>query len=350
MARYWVGGATGFLGSHLVRALIDGGHDVVAVSRGGGEIHGVSVQKVDILDPERVAASARGVDGAFLVAGKVSRSPEDAEELHRANVLGTRAALAGLRSAGVRRVVHASTSGTIAVSTEAHVADESSPAPLELLARWPYYRSKYHAELEALEANTPAAFEVVVVNPSLLLGPGDLRASSTGDVRRFLDGEILATPRGGIALVDVRDAARGMALAMERGAPGERYLLSAANLSIAAFFGRLERITGVPAPAVRLPRSPALAVGVTELFGRAVKAIGGELPMDSISVELGQHYWYCDAAKAIRDLGFSPRDVTDTLRDTVEDLVLRGVAHPRHGGLGRGDGLAPHGLTPPPLP
>lgn len=335
MARYWVAGATGFLGSHLVSRLREEGHEVVAVSRGGGRVADVSVEAIDVLDARSVEESARRADGAFLAMGKVSRDSRDAEELHRSNVLATRSALAGLRSAGVRRVVHASTSGTIAVGTNARaVYDETNPTPLQHIARWPYYRTKYYAELEALEANDPPGFEVVIVNPSLLLGPGDLRGSSTGDVKRFLDGELLALPRGGLSFVDVRDAASAMVAAMDRGHAGERYLIGAANLTMEDFVGRLARITGVPVPALRLPKSSGLAVSLTKVFSGAVRAIGGEAPVDAESVDLAQHYWYCNSGKAIRDLGFSPRDPADTLRDTVTDLVERGVAHPRRSRFG----------------
>lgn len=331
--RYWVGGATGFLGSHLVERLVSEGHEVVGVARGGGEVAGVAIVSLDVLDAGAVARSASGVDGAFLATGKVSRDADDAEEMHRANVLGTRSALAGLRAAGVPRVVYASTSGTVAIATKTDVADEASPAPLEYLAKWPYYRSKYYAELDALEANGEGGLEVVVVNPSLLLGPGDRRGSSTGDIRRFLEGEVLAAPRGGVAIVDVRDAASAMVAALVRGRPGERYLLNAANLSVPALLDRLERISGVAAPRARLPRSRGLAVEATRLFGKVVKAVGGELPMSVESVEMAQYYWYCDSGKAMRELGFSPRDLTDTLRDTISDLIARGVAHPRMGGF-----------------
>jgi dihydroflavonol-4-reductase len=334
--KYWVGGATGFLGSHLVASLLADGHEVVAVSRGGGRISGLSVRPVDVLDTRAVTESAEGVDGAFLATGLVSRDAADAEALHRVNVQGTRSALAGLKLANVPRVVVASTSGTIALSTDPHdIANETSPTPHEYVTQFPYYRTKYYGELEALEANAPG-FDVVIVNPSLLLGPGDLRESSTGDVRRFLEGEILAIPRGGLAMVDVRDAARGMLLAMEKGVAGERYLLSAANLTVSAFFDRLERISGVTGPKLPLPKSRVLASEATRLFGDLVRKIGGELPMDAVSVEMAQYYWYCDAGKAIEKLGFSPRDVAQTLRDTVDDLVSRGVAHPRTGRFSEG--------------
>jgi nucleoside-diphosphate-sugar epimerase len=329
LKRLWIGGATGFLGAHLVRVLREQGHELVLASRSGGAVEGLPVEAVDILDPAAVAESARGCEGAFLATGKVSRDRDAGEELHRAHVLGTRNALAGLRSAGVRRVVVASTSGTIAVSGDpTQIADESAHVPLSLVAMWPYYRSKLYAEREALEANGPD-FEVVLVNPSLLLGPGDLRESSTGDVRRFLERAIPAIPGGGIAFVDVRDAAHGMWLAFERGRAGERYILNAKNMTLAAFFQRLERISGVKAPALRMPRSRPLAIGVNRLFSQAIRAIGGEPPVDEVSVEMAQYYWYCSASKAEQKLCFSARDPGETLRETVADLVARKVVFPK---------------------
>lgn len=328
--RFWVGGATGFLGSHLARLLSERGHDVVLASRSGGEVEGLRVHAVDVLDRDAVTESARGVHGAFLAVGKVSREREAAEELHRLHVLGTRSALAGLAAAGVPRVVVASTSGTIAVGTDPNrIFTEADHAPLHVIARWPYYRTKLYAEREALEASVPG-FDVVVVNPSLLLGPGDVRESSTGDVRRFLERAIPAVPSGGIAFVDARDAALGMLLAFERGRAGERYLLNAKNLTIAAFFSRLERLTGIRAPRLRMPASRPLALGLNSLFSRAVRAIGGSPPVDEVSVEMAQYFWYCDAAKAERELGWTARDPGETLRDTVDDLIARGAAHPKH--------------------
>jgi dihydroflavonol-4-reductase len=326
VSKYWVAGATGFLGSHLVRTLTERGHQVQAVSKSGGTIHGIHVAPVDVLDEKAVAESARGADGAFLVTGRVSRDRHDAELLHRDNVLGTESALKALRAAGIKRVVVASTSGTLAVSRDGDsIADESCRAPLEIIARWPYYRTKLYAERVALDANKPGEFEVIVVNPSLLLGPGDLRESSTGDVRLFLERSIPATPAGGMAFVDARDAALGLLQAFERGRPGERYLLNAKNMTIAAFFQRLERISGVKAPRLRMPSSRPLALGLNQVFAKAVEAIGGRVPVDEVSVEMAQYFWYCSADKAERELGFRARDAGETIADTVDDLVKRKV-------------------------
>ncbi|MCA9630651.1 MAG: NAD-dependent epimerase/dehydratase family protein [Myxococcales bacterium] len=333
MGRYWVGGATGFLGSHLVRQLVSAGHEVIAVSRSGGRIDQLEVAAVDILDEDAVRKSAagpdgKGCDGAFLCTGKVSRDKDDAAALHELHVVGTRRALAALRAAGVKRVVYASTSGTIAVGRDPDsLFSERDHAPLDIIARWPYYRTKLYAEREALEAISDD-FEVVIVNPTLLLGPGDERNSSTGDVKRFLERRVPAVPGGGMSFVDVRDVASAMIVAFDKGQSGERYLLCAKNLTIAAFFQRLERLTGIPGPKLRLPKTRALAIGANKLFSRAIEAVGGTPPVDEISVEMAQYFWYCDSSKAERELGFKPRDPGETLRDTVSDLVERRVAFP----------------------
>jgi dihydroflavonol-4-reductase len=213
MSRYLVTGATGFLGAQVVNSLRDRGDEVVPFSRSSGG---------DVLDGEAVRSRARGCRGVFHCAGSVSRDPSDAEELYRVHVGGTKCVLEASAAAGVTRVVVASTSGTVAVSEGPdRAATEDDPTPLAILSRWPYYRAKLFAERAAIE-RSGAGLEVVSVNPSLLLGPGDVRGSSTEDVRLFLEGQIPAVPAGGLSFVDARDAARAMLLAMDRGRAGER--------------------------------------------------------------------------------------------------------------------------------
>lgn len=331
MARYLVTGATGFLGAHLLEHLRRGGHHVVALCRGdGGEAtaRGAEIARGDVLDRESVLAAAQGCDGVFHCAGKVSRRPEDAEELRRLHVEGTRLTLSACRDAGVRRAVIASTSGTVAVSTDPdHLGTERDEAPIGLLARWPYYRSKLFAERAALELASPG-FEVVSVNPTLLLGPGDLRGSSTDDVRLFLEKKIPFVPPGGLSFVDVRDAASGLALAMDRGVSGERYLLAACNLTLRELFGRLARVSGVAAPVLPMPRMPALARAGAELVDRLARRVGLAPSIDPVSVEMAHHFWYVDASHAEQTLGWTSRDPLETLADTVRDLRSRGVVWP----------------------
>jgi dihydroflavonol-4-reductase len=325
--RVLVTGATGFLGAHLVRALRARGDAVVALVRGGApelEALGVEVVRGDVLDPASLRAAFRGSSGVYHAAGKVSRRPEDAEELYRLHVEGTKNVLAASRAAGVSRVVVASTSGTVAVGEDPErLATEDDEAPVALLSRWPYYRAKLYAERTALEAND-ATLAVVSVNPTLLLGPGDLRGSSTDDVRLFLERRIPFVPAGGISFVDARDAATAMCLAMDHGVPGARYLVGACNLTLRSFFGRLSRISGVRAPWLPVPRSPSFARLGAKLFDGSFTPLF-DLGVDPVSAEMAQYYWYLDARRAERELGWTPRDPMETLADTVSDLRARGV-------------------------
>ncbi|HEY6458823.1 MAG TPA: NAD-dependent epimerase/dehydratase family protein, partial [Polyangiaceae bacterium] len=332
MSRYLVTGATGFLGAHLATSLEAHGHEVVRFARSTGG---------DVLDGAAVRAAAEGCAGAFHCAGKVSRKAEDAELLYRLHVEGTKTVLDACAAAGVARVVVASTSGTVAVSEKAdHVATEDDEAPMGLLARWPYYRSKLFAERAALERNRDG-FAVVSVNPSLLLGPvqvgrvhsspasesgpGHVHGSSTEDVRLFLEGAIPAVPAGGLSFVDARDAAEAMRLAMEKGRAGERYLVGACNCTMREFFAKLARVSGVAAPWMPMPRSREVARLGARLMERVAARMGVPPRVDAVSVEMAQCFWYLDAGKAERELGWTARDPVETLHDTVEDLRARGV-------------------------
>jgi dihydroflavonol-4-reductase len=331
MSRHLVTGAAGFLGSQLVTRLRALGHDVVALCRSDEPsltALGATVRKGDVLDAASIADAAAGCDGLFHCAGKVSRRAEDAEDLYRLHVDGTKVTLDAARAAGIKRVVVASTSGVVAVSKRADdVRDETAPAPMEIIGSWPYYRSKLYAERAALDKNAPG-FEVIAVNPTLLLGPGDTKGSSTGDVVRFLERKVPMIPAGGLSFVDARDAAEAMVLAMEKGRPGERYLVGAVNLTVEAFLSRLERISGVPGPKLRLPGSVLLAGIGAGLLERAAKKMHVPVGVDRVTAEMGQHFWYLDATKARTELGWSPRDPNETLADTVQDLRDRGVVWP----------------------
>lgn len=331
MSKVIVTGATGFLGRHLVTQLRAEGHEVVALCRREEPslaALGVEVKRGDVLDGASVRAAAEGAKVLYHCAGKVSRRPEDAEELYRVHVEGTKVTLDAARVAGVEKVVYASTSGVVAVSERADdIRSERAKAPTDLIQRWPYYRSKLYAEGAALDRNGPS-FEVVSVNPTLLLGPGDIHGSSTGDVVKFMERKVPFLPAGGMSFVDARDAAAAMILAAERGHGGERYLISAQNLTIEAFFARLERISGVKAPTLRTPRSLLLARAGADILSRLQKHLSVEADLDRVSAEMAQCFWYVDATKAQRDLGWIARDPGDTLAETVADLRERGVVWP----------------------
>jgi dihydroflavonol-4-reductase len=317
--KYLVTGATGFLGRHLRLALEEAGHEVVPFARSTGG---------DVLDAAAVRGAAAGCDGAFHCAGKVSRRLEDAEELYKVHVGGAKTLIDACVAAGVRRVVLASSSGTCAVSEDGQRAGtEDDDAPIGIIGRWPYYRAKLFAERAAL-ARSGDGVEVVSVNPSLLLGPGDVGGSSTGDVRLVLEGAVRAVPAGGISFVDARDAADALRLAMDHGRSGERYLVGACNLTMRAFFERIARIAGVDPPWLAMPRSRELARIGAAFVERVAHRVGFAPGADPVSVDMAQCFWYLDSTKAERDLGWRARDPNATLYDTIEDLRARGVVWP----------------------
>jgi dihydroflavonol-4-reductase len=316
-----VTGATGFLGEHLCRELVDANHIVRGLSRGRSAVLdelGVEHVRGDVLGGDELDRALDGVSAVFHLAGAVSRDPDDAQRMMRLHVDGTRRVMERMAATGVRRMILASTSGTIGVSRREEILDEHAAYAEEIVAGWPYYASKIYQERLAFEHGERLGIEVVAVNPSLLLGPGDRRLSSTGDVRKFLKRQIPTIPEGGINFVDARDAAAATAAALDKGRAGERYLLGGPNWTMREFFARLGRVANVAPPRIKLPaRWNKLGASLVEELYRWR---GKEPPVDRISVEMAECYWWIDSRKAQGELGFAPRDPQLTLVDTVAYL------------------------------
>lgn len=325
MTTVLVTGATGFLGEHLCRVLVEQGYTVRGLARTrSGVLEDLGVEHVrgDVLTGPELDKALQGVAAVFHLAGAVSRDPDDAQRMMRLHVDGTRRVLERMEAANVRRMVLASTSGTIGVSKEEAILDETAPYAEEIVAGWPYYASKIYQERLAFEHGKRRGIEVVAVNPSLLLGPGDRRLSSTGDVRKFLKRQIPTVPDGGMNFVDARDAAVATANALTHGRAGERYLLGGPNWTMKEFFERLGRVAKISPPRLKLPSK--LSRWGASLVEEIYRHRGKEPPIDRISVEMAEHYWWIDSRKAEAELGFSPRDPQLTLVDTVAYL-RRGV-------------------------
>ncbi|MES1171920.1 MAG: NAD-dependent epimerase/dehydratase family protein [Bacteroidota bacterium] len=316
-------GATGFLGAHLVRELVRRGDGPLRAMQSGAppawlaEL-GVEVVRGSVTAPDDVAAALKGVDRVYHLAGFVSMKPADSHRMYQVHVDGTRLLCRAAAESGVRRIVMSSTSGTIAVSKRPDAGlDETSPPPVDLITRWPYYASKLYQE-EAARRACGDRVELVMLNPSLLLGPGDDRLSSTRLILQFLGREIAITPPGGLNFVDVRDTAAMFAAAMDRGASGERYLVGGTNWTFAELFGRLERMTKVGAPIIK--GRGKLTFYAAHAQAALYRQWGKSPPIEPASADMAGHYWYFDSAKAARDLGFVPRDATETLYDTIRYL------------------------------
>lgn len=319
-----VTGATGFLGRHLVAKLRAAQQPVRLLCRRAADWRDdpeVEVVEGDILDPRAVERAAAGVAGIFHLAGLVSRNPADAARLFDVHVRGTRNVCEAALARGRLRIVLASSSGTIAASRTPVMHTENSPYVVELAGRWPYYLSKIYQEKLALAYHRQHELPVVVINPSLLLGPGDDRLSSTGDVLLFLEGHFLNVPSGGLNFVDVRDAAAALAAAMEKGAPGRRYLIGGHNMTIGEFFALIARVSGVAGPRWELPESWSRGGGAA--LRALYQMAGGRYPVEDETIAMAYRFWYCENARARQELGLVPRPAEETLRDTVAYLRQR---------------------------
>ncbi|MFB1481260.1 NAD-dependent epimerase/dehydratase family protein [Corallococcus sp. RDP092CA] len=318
-----VTGGTGFLGTHLVPRLVAEGHEVRLIARSkpsGPAFAKTEVRQGDLKDRDAVRRALEGVDAVYHLAGLVSFQNKDARRMYELHVDCTREFLRDVREAGVKRVILGSTSGTIAVSKEDRVGTEEDDYPITTVARWPYYLSKIYEEKLALEYCRKHAIPLVVLNPSLLMGPGDDRLSSTWTVVKFLNREIPSMPGGGISFVDARDAATAFAQALTRGEVYGRHLMGV-NMAMSDFFDRLQRLTGVPAPRMKLPREVNIWGG--KLLEQVAKLRGVASRLDPQEVEIGEHFFYLEPAKAERELGFKARDVHETLLDTVQYIYSK---------------------------
>ncbi len=315
-------GGTGFLGSEIVRQFLAAGEKNLRVMASSVPAWmtdaGVEPFAGSVTDRERVGDAVKDVSIIYHLAGKVSRDNDDAAAMNRIHVEGTRVLCEAAAEAGVQTMVLASSSGTIAVSEDEQVIDESFPPPVEIISRWAYYASKYYQERTALENFDGEGRKLVILNPTLLLGPGDERLSSTKIVLDFLGRKIPYCPSGGLSFVDTRDVAAAAINAAEKGRHQERYLMGAANLKFEEFFGRLERLSGVAAPRIRVPKN--IAVAGAGIVNSVFRNWNRTSPVEPGEVEQAEHFWYLDSSKAAEELGFSARDPQETLNETINYL------------------------------
>jgi dihydroflavonol-4-reductase len=308
-------GATGFVGSHVARALADQGADLRLLVRSNSNLKNIQDLKADLFtgdlrDPASLEKGIAGCDAIFHVAADYRLWVRDPDEMYRANVEGTRAILAAARVNKVRRVVYTSSVATMGF-TQGSLADENSPVSLANMIG-PYKRSKFMAEQVAIEA-ARAGQDVVIVNPTTPVGERDIKPTPTGRiVVDFLKKKFPAYVDTGLNLVDVKQCARGHIAALEKGRSGERYILGGENLTLKQILDKLAAITGLPSPTIRVPYIVALAAGVVdEVFtGRIL----GREPRATIdAVRMGRKKMFVTSAKAERELGWKIVPVEDAL-------------------------------------
>lgn len=308
--RAFVTGATGFVGTHVARALLREGAAVRVLARPGSDRRNladldVEVVQGDLLEPEPLPGLLAGCDELYHVAAFYSTRPKDGPTMYRVNVEGTRNLLEAALAAGVGRVVHTSTIGTIGRPEDGSLPTEASPFNLWATAS-DYAKSKVLGEQAALEL-AERGLPVVVVNPCAPVGPRDVKPTSTGQrIVDYLQGKQPSFVSGGINFVSVADVAAGHLLAARKGQPGQRYILGHAqgNLSLADFFALMKRVSGVTLAASR--RRPLVALRA-RLRSRWRPPRQGQQPMALT----------CDPSRAIRELGLPQTPLAEAFAEAV---------------------------------
>ena len=313
-------GATGFVGAAILRELIGRGWKVRALVRPTSprtNLEGLDVETVegDLRDPDSLRSAMQGCEALFHCAAHYALWVPQPDVIYSSNVEGTASILRVAREIGVERVVYTSTIATVRLHDDGRPStEEDLLSPEDAVGH--YQRSKVLAEVEARKA-IAAGLPVVIVNPTAPVGPWDVKPTPTGQmIIDFVKGKMPGYMETGLNLVDVRDVAFGHAAALEKGEPGERYILGGENLSLKGVTEILSEITGVPSPKIKLPYWMALSYGaLDELF---VGRLLGRIPSVTVDgVRLARKPLHCDCAKALRVLGLPQTPVKKALEDAI---------------------------------
>lgn len=325
----FVTGATGFVGSHVARALAAQGADLRLLVRSGSDLRNIQelqAERVmgDLRDAVSLKKAVAGCDVVFHVAADYRLWVRDPDQMYRSNVEGTKAILEAARESKVRRVVYTSSVATMGFQSNGHLANEESPVSLANMIG-PYKRSKYMAEELAIEAGK-SGMDVVVVNPTTPVGERDIKPTPTGRiVVDFLKKKFPAYVDTGLNLVDVAECAQGHIAALEKGRSGERYILGGENLTLKQILDRLADITGLPSPKIKVPYVVALATGVVDQV--VTGYIRNREPRATIdAVRMGRKKMFVSSGKAEHDLGWKTVPVDAALRRAVEWFRANGYA------------------------
>ncbi len=316
---FLVTGGTGFVGAHVVRALLARGDAVRCLVREGSDLSNLEDLEIeravgDLRDEASLRAAMDGVAQLYHCAADYRLYCKDPEDLIRTNVDGTRAILSAAEDVGVERVVYTSSVGALGL-VKGGSADEETPVSLERMIG-NYKRSKYLAEREADKA-AARGVPVVIVNPSTPVGELDVKPTPTGKmIVDFLNRKMPAYVKTGLNLVDVRDVAQGHLLAAEKGKVGEKYILGHRNMTLKEILDLLADITGLSAPRVRLPRAiPLMAAAVDTGLAR-LRGREPSVPLEG--VRMSKYMMFFDGSKAVRELGMPQSSIRDALARAVD--------------------------------
>ena len=318
--RAFVTGGTGFIGANVVRALLAQGFKVRALVRPNSDrrnLEGLDIELVqgDVRDFPSVKRAMQDCGLVFHVAALYSFWVRPKRLIYEVNVDGTRNVLQAALELGIERVVYTSSVAALGLREDGQPADEDTPVnPKHIIGD--YKKSKYLAQEVAL-AYAKKGLPVVIVNPTFPVGPYDIKPTPTGQViRDFLERRMPAYLETGMNVVAASDVAEGHLLAAEKGRIGEKYILGGENLTMRELLETLSEITGLPAPRVRLPYWPILALSY--LNAGWCRLAGGTPRMTPDTVRMSRHYMFFSPRKAVEELGLPQTPAEEALRRAVD--------------------------------
>ncbi len=327
--RVFITGATGFVGGHVAKCYAAEGASLRLLVRQTSRLDsltGIDAEMVtgDLREPAKLRSALEGCDALVHVAADYRLWVRDPEQMHAANVTGTRELLKLAREVGVQRVVYTSSVATMGFKRDGTIVNEDTPVSLtDMIGH--YKRSKFLGELEAVSA-AKAGQHVIILNPTTPIGPGDSKPTPTGRIIvDFLNRQFPAYVDTGLNLVDVSEVARMHVVGLERGIPGERYILGGENLTLKQILDRMSAITGLPSPTMKVPHAVAMAFAFFDenFTGR----LRGKEPRATVeAVRMGRKMMFASSAKAERELGFRVIPIYDAMRAAIEWFIAHGYA------------------------
>ena len=325
----FITGATGFVGGHVARAYAAQGAKLRLLTRNTSNLaglEGLAAETVvgDLRQPQALRAALTGCDALIHVAADYRLWVPDPKEMYAANVDGTRELLKLAREVGVAKIVYTSSVATMGFKTDGTIVDEATPVSIaDMIGH--YKRSKFLAEQEAISAARAGQY-VMILNPTTPIGPNDAKPTPTGRIIvDFLNRNFPAYVDTGLNLVDVNEVARMHLVALDRGTPGERYILGGENLTLKQILDRLSAITGLPSPTMKVPHAVAMAFAFFDenITGK----LRGKEPRATVeAVRMGRKMMFATAAKAESELGFQVLPVDAAMRSAVDWFLAHGYA------------------------
>ncbi len=317
-----VTGATGFVGSAVVRSLLQRGEAVRVMARAGSDrrnLEGLDIEVVeaDLLDPGSLAGLVAGARGLYHLAADYRLWSRRPEEIYQANLEGTRNLVRAAANAGVERIVYTSSVATLGIHRDGTPADEETPSSLKDMIGH-YKRSKFLAEEAVKELITKDNLPIVIVNPSTPIGPRDVKPTPTGRmIVEAAAGRMPAFVDTGLNVVHVDDVAEGHLLAYDIGRVGERYILGGTNMTLAEILQGVAHLTGGKAPRVKLPHSLVMPIAAASEAWSRLRPDG--TPFVTIEgVRMARKRMFFSSAKAISDLGYRFRPWEEALADSID--------------------------------